>query len=321
MGRKLPHIRNHRWTIWARAAAFAGFSPLLVGALGRWNRVADLANLLVLPATALVLAAIAAMLIARRWKSAAGATLLLLALLTPLITTLWPPRARASAPILTIVSANLWRDNQTPARLTAWLRAQQADVVILAEASGRSRHIPAALADLYPWQSSCTTTGSCSTWILSRVRPTAVYPLARGDSENRRALSALAMQLRIRNETVTIVGVHLARPGGAGRQLRDLAELENMIARLNPASLIIAGDFNATPAMFAMQRFYRATATRPLSGFASSWPTPSAGRYLPIGAPIDQLLVSRDWHVATFAQAPDLGSDHRAFRAALARAN
>lgn len=302
-----------------QAGAAAALLLLLIGGLGRWSAIADLANLFVIPASALALVGIGAMLVARRWRRAGIATLLLIMLLAPLITTLWPAQRRAARDGLTIVSANLWRNNQNPAQIAAWIRAQRADVVILAEVSGTSKHIPAQLADLYPWRSSCTATGSCSTWILSRIRPSTIYPLARGDSEGRRALSAFAIEIPILGEAVTIIGVHLARPGLAGRQTRDLAELAGLIARILPTSLIIAGDFNATPAMFAMQKLYRATATRPVSGFASSWPTASANHYLPMGVPIDQLLVSRDWQVDAFSQGPDLGSDHLPLRATLAR--
>jgi endonuclease/exonuclease/phosphatase (EEP) superfamily protein YafD len=72
------------------------------------------------------------------------------------------------------------------------------------------------------------------------------------------------------------------------------------------APTVLAGDFNATPwssafSGLAEQGLHRAT------GLTASWPAQMKGIF---GIPIDHVMVTSHWAMATSQTGLDLGSDH-----------
>jgi endonuclease/exonuclease/phosphatase (EEP) superfamily protein YafD len=211
---------------------------------------------------------------------------------------------------LKIVSFNAWTDNRQPTVAAQWILDQQPDLVVLLEAKGGAASLPALLAHALPYQASCLAKLPCSTWVLSRLRPKHQMPLGQGDVENRKGLSAAALSLTMPNgRSITMVGVHLSRLLPLGRQRRELAELEGRLAAYDPASLIIAGDFNAPQDNMMLRRFatnYELGRT-PTS---ATWPTASAYPYIPNLLAIDHIFLGRAIGFLKSDVGPQIGSDH-----------
>lgn len=218
---------------------------------------------------------------------------------------------------LRIITFNASANNVDLTGATAWIRAQNPDVLILAEAKGASAGLPGALADILPFRQSCALRIPCSTQLLSRLRPIAVVPMARGDVENRRALSAVAITLEAgMDRPVTVVAVHLSRLWPLGRQRDELGDLAQRLEAFDARSLIVAGDFNATRHNAALANF---AAKFGLASVASgpTWPTTAANGGAPSVIAIDHILVGRKVRVRDRLTGPVIGSDHRPVAATL----
>ncbi len=211
---------------------------------------------------------------------------------------------------LKIVSFNAWVENSQSALAARWILDQRPDVVVLLEAKGRAAPLPALLAPALPHQVACLANIPCSTKILSRFPPTVQMPLGQGDVENRKGLSAAALSLAMPNgRSVTVVGVHLSRPLPLGQQRRELTMLEDRLASYDPASLIIAGDFNATPDSLTLRRF-AANNEIGRASMGGSWPTALAYPRTPGLLAIDHVFLGRAIGLVDRGVGPEIGSDH-----------
>jgi endonuclease/exonuclease/phosphatase (EEP) superfamily protein YafD len=257
---------------------------------------------------------IAALLVAARAGTRPGAVALLGALL---LVAWWRPalpRAAACPPGAAdyrVVAWNLWEQNADPEASVRFLAGSDADALLLLEAKGGAAAVPPALRARYPYQAACHARAFCSTLVLTRQAPDAVVPLARGDPENRQALSAVLVRLA---GGPILIAVHLSRPWPRGRQARELSLLTPHAA----AGAVVAGDFNATADMPAFRAFVRRTGLGLATPPGASWPARlPEGPALPLLA-IDQLLVGEGW-AASARLGPALGSDHRPIVADLCR--
>lgn len=224
----------------------------------------------------------------------------------------WPgqPVAEAAAGAcprpLTVLQWNMRFDNPQREAAVAWLAGQDADVLLLAEAP---YDLPWRLRDRWPTAVACHRRLPCSTLVLARpLGRAAARPLARGDAENRRALSAA----RLDRGAASLVSVHLSRPLPLGRQGRETSELIADLGDAEPARMIVGGDFNATPAMAPVRRLAAAFGLARVAAPGASWPN----QPLPL-ITIDNLLVGRGWRVMAADRLVGPGSDHLAERVAL----
>jgi endonuclease/exonuclease/phosphatase (EEP) superfamily protein YafD len=278
---------------------------IAVALFGRWVDVADVANLFA--PYAFIVGAI--MLTLRVFLgSVQRASLLVLILLLCTygvhLTSILPYYQTVagfggSGRSIRVVSVNLSKDNPTPLTLANWVRQQSPDVIVLLEASGRSEIVPEWLARDYPFQQSCARNGHCSTIIMSRLAPSRMIPFARGDSENRKALSAAAMEF----PDFALVGVHLSRAFSVARQHAELAELAQDVAPLAHRQLVVVGDWNASPLMHDMRKFGAETGLTNVDGIRPTWPQIAL-------LPFDQVWVGQEVGVIASGSGPALGSDH-----------
>ena len=84
--------------------------------------------------------------------------------------------------------------------------------------------------------------------------------------------------------------------------------------------LVVMGDFNATPWSHAVRRIERLTGTRRIGGIGRTWhgyPTPLGEVPVPLGLPIDHILISPGIGVLSVGTLEIPGSDHLAVRAVL----
>jgi len=119
------------------------------------------------------------------------------------------------------------------------------------------------------------------------------------------------MTLQVDGRRLFFVGVHppspLSAPYSASRDtaLRQLAER----VRQETGSVVVAGDFNATPWSHAMRPLIAAGLRDTMwgRGFSATWQ-----RTIPLVAiPIDQILICGPIRVTARRTGPNLGSDHR----------
>lgn len=296
-----------------------GLALLLAGLLGSTSPLLDLANLGQVPVALVTgLAGLALAWIARRrWKKSLYGLAGLAALAM-----LWPPADAPGQCAPDAVRLRLaWLNTQgvtDPAPLIAWLEAEQPDAVAFAELRPGAAEVRRAMRVLYPYAQFCHRSGNCGTVIHTRVPPVNVAALARGDPQNRRALSAVRTGLRLGDGTpFNLMATHLSRPLPLGRQREELAELEGHIEQ--PADTIILGDFNATRRTATLSDFASRNGLVAAAADGPTWPVQLEGQSaLPL-IQIDQLLVGRNWAVERLRTSGNLGSDHAGLVADLCR--
>lgn len=240
----------------------------------------------------------------------------------------WLARPAGAAPVgaspssLKLVQFNLWSRNADPAATAAWIAAERPDIVTVEEASEAGAAVARALAPSYPYRvSSSSVSSEGSTLILSKAPPSAGGRLFSRRIERFAGAWACYGEGA---EAFSVVAVHYAWPTPAGRQQAQSRAVAAFLETLPKPSLIVAGDFNATPWSFALRRqdarFGLARLTRALF----TWPTRRfrrRGVSSPMAfLPIDHVYAGTDWRAASVCLGPVLGSDHRPVVVVLERA-
>lgn len=177
----------------------------------------------------------------------------------------------------------------------------------------------------YPHWQSCLRNGRCSTLLYSSAAPAKAESLARGDPENRKALSAVRMDYPAEGQrsgalsppATRIFAVHLSRPFPLGKQRSELLELEGHLGA--SAGAIVMGDMNMSPRMRLLRDFAARNGLHLARMEHPTWPIEIRDYPLPGLWQIDHLLVGREWKVAAIRTGPDVGSDHKGFVADLCR--
>ena len=295
-----------------RMLLLAGCALMLgISLLGTVSYRADNTNILApywLTLGLVILGAIA--WLGRRYARSTALALLLCYVITGavLLGPLIPGSANASDTTrIRVVSFNMYKANPDPEAAMDWIIGQDADFVILLEAFQANLPAVVRLKQHYSYSYSCVGSGYCSTLILARQPAKDVWPLASGDPENRRTLSAVSAHFEIAGRTIPITGVHFDRPWPLGRQEQYWGELSNAVATVGRRG-ILAGDFNSAPWTFAMRRLSTGGELRLAAGAVGTWPTdaPAGGLRLPL----DQIYLGPCLDPASVRRGPALGSDH-----------
>lgn len=213
--------------------------------------------------------------------------------------------AQAGQPVR-IVSYNMYHSNTRAKEAIDWVIRQKPDFIILVEAAPAHSREVARLQKIYPHTYGCAGPGFCSTVILSRQPAEGVWPLSRGDPENRQALSAVTARFSIAGQDVPITAVHLDRPWPLGAQEEYLGLLSDAVATVGRGG-IVAGDFNSAPWTFMMRRLAKAGELHLASGPAGTWPS---GLAPILRLPLDQVYIGPCMTRESVRHGPALGSDH-----------
>lgn len=221
---------------------------------------------------------------------------------------LWNPAPQIDGKksIVRVVSFNINKDNPDPQAVVRWIESVSPDFVILLEARDREGSVARRLKARYPYRYDCRGDGYCSTIILARSPAVEVVHHARGDTENRRSLSALSARFNAVDRPLTITAAHMPHPAPVGDQGARLRELAASTGRPVGAHLVV-GDFNNVPWTFAMNRLAADMDLRLMSKAIPSWPTAMGwGAFLPI----DNIYGSGCVATKSISRGPRLGSDH-----------
>ena len=222
---------------------------------------------------------------------------------------------------LRLVTHNLYIHNQRREELAAWLRRQDADVIVMQEIDSGMAAVLEAAADIYPHQFF----GWPRLWVE--------YPAMRSELNGLAILSrhpldapSVFQQTRYNapvafaglslpdGQKVRLVVVHAANPlrrSGLRSRNRLLTTLADAL-KDQPGPLVVAGDFNATPYTPAFAEFVRVARLTASRRYPGTYPQ-FAGA---LGLPIDHVLV-RDIHIDEIEALDAFGSDHRPLRAEL----
>jgi endonuclease/exonuclease/phosphatase (EEP) superfamily protein YafD len=222
---------------------------------------------------------------------------------------------------LKVVQFNLWsHDWDSDARKIAWIRSEKPDVLMLEEVAGAGVPVVAALAADYPYKVTCEVSRfPCPVVILSKRRPIAEGQ-TRGDPDHPQIAWA---RFHAGGGDYTVAATHVTWPLPDKRQSRLMEGLAGKLKSLNAGSMILGGDFNATPWSVPMRKLDRAVGLVRRTHALPTWP---AGRITTLRfpwptpvLPIDHVFTSADWRVVSLKRGPDLGSDHFPIVAVLVR--
>jgi endonuclease/exonuclease/phosphatase (EEP) superfamily protein YafD len=226
---------------------------------------------------------------------------------------LWLGGTASAAPSgmpLRIVSANVWPSNPTKDEVLAFIRASDADLVVLVEARGRRwRPVLTELAARYPYRAPETRRERSTVTLLSRY-PVLFEEVVRTPGGRQPYLVA---RLAVGGQELVVVGVHPTSPSptragnsrGRNRELDHIA----LAARGTDRPVIVAGDFNTSPWSPHFQGLLVVGGLRNAAvghGYIATWPT----WFWPALIPIDHVLLKGPLAVTAVRRGPAIGSDH-----------
>lgn len=200
-----------------------------------------------------------------------------------------------------VLTYNTWFRNDDWPALEAYLRKEDADIVVMMEVGPSKRPLLARLRELYPYQQDCIAIGNCYLVMLSK------QPFESSGHKTRWS-GPVMIWARFGEELsgLTVIGTHLSRPPFAAMQLRQVKELAGEALKLG-GPMIVAGDFNATQWSYILHAFQSFSGLGRLTG-EPTWPTYFFG--LPqLG--IDHIFVSSGVRqLSRPRRGEDVGSDH-----------
>ncbi len=230
------------------------------------------------------------------------------------------PAPRIAQPALRVIQFNVFYLNEDPAATAAWIAGQNADVVVLQEASAeRSQQVIRAIRGRFPYASPCAATW-CDVTVMS-ARP----PVSSGELPGRSGTKESAgawMTVQTPAGPSTVIGVHLVWPiwtRALDAQIRSVAQATRRLPR---ERMVLVGDMNITAWSFALRRLERETGLRRQSRATLTWPVrpfygqlPAYFRYAPWNLPfaympLDHVLAEPGWSAVSVRRGPRLGSDH-----------
>jgi endonuclease/exonuclease/phosphatase (EEP) superfamily protein YafD len=290
---------------WAALALAAGSAAAaLAGQAGRWSLWLDILNHLApfwLAGAALALTIWLAL--GRSGRVIPAAAMLALAISTLQIAPEFLAHADRGAPVagaetLKIVQFNTWKNNQDQAATLRWIKAENADVVLVEEGCGAPK-VKDGLRPQYRFRRTTGGRGFCEAMIFSKQEPVA----SEGFME-RLGFPLVWAAFQGPGGPYVIAAVHTTWPMPAGPQEWQSRMMARALAGLPKQRMIIGGDFNSTPWSFALARQDKRLGLERRSRGLTSWPTP-----LPV-LPIDHLYAGPGWRTLTVRRGPALGSDH-----------
>jgi endonuclease/exonuclease/phosphatase (EEP) superfamily protein YafD len=211
---------------------------------------------------------------------------------------------------LRVVSANVRSQNRTPEKVLEFVRAADADLVVLLDArQSRWQPVLSGLEALYPYKSPQAWRGRAPVILFSR-HPIVAENVVRSPGGRRPYLVA---EVAVGGATLVIVGVHPpspspSEPSDTRRRNRELDQIAE-IARAADRPVIVAGDFNTTPWSPHFRDLLAAAGLRNAAeghGYIGTWPT----WFWPALIPIDHVLLKGPLAATTVRRGPAIGSDH-----------
>ncbi len=206
-----------------------------------------------------------------------------------------------------VVSLNLNRENREHGRVTRFIRASGADMVLLMELNGFWANRLAGLSDTYPYSIERQRQDNFGIALFSKI------PLSHGAIKSVGDLDfpMLAVSSEVQGKPLIVIGAHPPPPVSfelAKMREHYLDELAGCVSR-QKGSVVVLGDLNTTSWSPLFENLTRKTGLRDSRkgfGVQPTWPV-----WLPpLLIPVDHCLVSRDISVISRRVGTSVGSDH-----------
>lgn len=239
-----------------------------------------------------------------------GLAVINLAVLQPYLRFRTPP-APAETPgeiRIRLVALNVHTGNARHDLVEAFLRASEADLVLLTEVDDRWLTQLAGLTNRWPHQLRQPRDDNFGIALFSRWPWTEARIITLGEAE----LPSLEARIVRGGRRLWVIGTHPLPPGNPAQSAaRDdqLAAIARRAAELE-GPRVLAGDLNATPWSPVFRRIEQRSGLRDTlrgRGYQASWPA----AFPLFGIPLDHALVSSDVRVLDRRLGPRVGSDHR----------
>lgn len=294
-------------------ASGCGIASLLAFAGGAWWFLDLLSHFRVQYALLLLLCGVSFVL-TRHWRWA-GVSGLLLAVNGSLILPLYlgsPAVPDPQQPQIEVLVFNVNYQNRRVAQVASYLARQDADVVIVLEATPRMLpEFQAALAEHQMVGQARVDAFGILLFTRLDVQTHEMRRLAGGE------MPAIAVGLRKEGARFDLLGLHTMPPmGGSASRLRDRMLREAARWATEATHPIVVGDFNATPWSSAFNDLLeRGSLRNSQRGFGLQTTWPSA--LWPLSIPIDHCVHGQRLTTIERSAGPFLGSDHRPLRCRL----
>ncbi len=225
-------------------------------------------------------------------------------------------RAHDSENTLKIVQLNVLRLNKSTKEVTAWIRKENPDVLVVQEIDSEWRAALSQIADLFQNRILVERRDDFGIAVFSKhrilSRRTQVLPFIN--------VPALFLVLDFKGTSIRLATMHAPPPMGdvqiAARR-GALDQIERW-AKADPDSpAIVAADLNITPYTAVWRQFIAASGLvdpRRGRGLLTTWPAFVPD---PFRIPIDHILHNRSFRMVTLRTGEWLGSDHLALIAVL----
>ena len=252
----------------------------------------------------IVLAAAVAVL--RKHLRAAICLTAALLLSAPLVQYVLPAESAPPGKSLTVLSFNVHTANPSVEAVRNFLRAQNADILLLMEVNDRWMEELAGLAEAYPYQIAETREDNFGIALWSK-QPLMASQIRHFTTDN---LPVIACAIEKQGIVYEIVGLHPLPPVNAEYSASRDEQLREAIPSAPTPRRLVIGDFNLTPFSPHFSAILRHSGLRDSAvgfGLRPTWMS-----HHPLFAiPIDQALVSKDLRVIRRELGESQGSDHR----------
>ena len=214
----------------------------------------------------------------------------------------------ASGPSVRLLSYNALGRNQRHEDVTAYLRKQDAEVVLLMEVQPHWLDAIDSLHDLYPHQQVIPRRDNFGIALLAKQPWRDVQTVDFGSAE----VPTIVATLELDSQPWILIGTHPVPPGSgeaAAARNEQLSLVADYVQRQS-LPVVVAGDLNVTgfsPHFHDLLRKTNLRDSRQGFGVQASWSPRLPG----LAIPLDHVLVPPEFHVARRLVGPHLGSDHR----------
>ena len=200
---------------------------------------------------------------------------------------------------ITMMQFNLRFDNKHIDKLNTYLSKESSiDVATFQEVTYAHKAKLEELKDKYPYQAYCEFAIVGGEMILSK------YPFT-GNGGCVKGQGLVWREIDTGNKKFSLVSLHLHWPYPY-KQYNQITILSKELEKIK-GPIIVAGDFNAAPWSYAVERIAKASHSRIISGVR--WSIKVNTPIAPVWLPIDHIL-SYGFHNEKVTTSKDLGSDH-----------
>jgi len=216
---------------------------------------------------------------------------------------------------ITLLYANIYRDNGSKDDVVEFFRKSGADVIAVVEATENWTAALDGLGERYPYRHFYAREDNFGLAVMSRIQILSSEQIRPGNIGK----PTMRFRLDVDSGSFEILLTHAFPPmslGGFRERNQQLIELASLAAS-EPDIHILLGDMNVTPWSSVFREVLRVSKFRDAReglGYRATWPSVLG----PLGLPIDQLLLGKDVSLVNMHPVHIPGSDHRGLFARIA---